>query len=399
MSIIANHLTDVKPSAVSVMSARAMELERQGRDIVRLTAGEPDFAPPEHVKKAVEEAVAANQSKYPPVIGLPELREAVCEKLARDNRLDYAPEQVIVSSGCKQVLFNAMAATLDPGDEVLLPMPYWMSYPAMVRLNRGTPVIVPAQPEDGFKLQPEALEQAITSRTKWLFINSPNNPSGAVYSEADLSRLAEVLVRHPHVWVMSDDIYEFLVFGSRRFAGLLNVAPELADRTLVVNGFSKTFCIPGWRVGYGAGPVDLIKAMFKIQTQSTSGANILAQHAGVAALRGDQGFLQDHLADYDRRRELMVSRINAMDGLACRNPEGAFYCLVSNADLIGRKTPSGAVVATDQDWVNYLLDRGVAVVPGAPFGLNSFFRISFAASEKQLIKGCDRIAEAIDQLG
>jgi aspartate aminotransferase len=312
--------------------------------------------------------------------------------------LDYEPDQVIVSSGCKQVLFNAMAVTLDPGDEVLLPLPYWMSYPAMVRVNRGTPVFLTSRPEDGFKLQPEVLEKAISPRTKWLFINSPNNPSGAVYSESDLSRLAEVLMRHPSVWILSDDIYEFLVFGRKKFVSLLNVAPRLSERTLVVNGFSKTFCVPGWRVGYGAGPVDLIKGMFKIQTQSTSGANILAQYAGVAALTGEQGFLEDHLDEYHRRRDMMVSMINRIEGLSCHSPEGAFYCLVSNAAVMGRKTPSGSTISTDEDWVNYLLDEGVAVVPGEPFGLSSFFRISFAAGEKQLIAGCERIANACQKL-
>lgn len=398
MSIIANHLEAVKPSAVSVMSARALELARQGKSIVRLTAGEPDFPPPEHVKQAVIEGVAQNKSKYPPVVGLPELREAVCDKLARDNQLKYAPDHVIISSGCKQVLYNAMAATLNPGDEVLLPLPYWMSYPAMVRLNRGVPVVVETKREDGFRIDPLALEAAITPRTRWLLLNSPNNPSGVVYSEKDLSRIAEVMEKHPSIWILSDDIYEFLVYAPHRFVNLLNVAPGLKHRTLVVNGFSKTFSIPGWRVGYGAGPVELIKAMFKIQTQSTSGANILAQLSGVAALKGDQRFIADQLVAYKRRGELVASEINAIEGLTGSMPEGAFYCLVSCAPMIGKKTASGKIIRSDEDWVNYLLEEGVAVIPGSPFGLKHYFRISFAAADDKLLEGCRRIAKACAKL-
>lgn len=398
MSILAHHLADVKPSAVSVMSARALELERQGKSIVRMTAGEPDFSPPDHVRMEVIKGVIDRKTKYPAVVGLPELREAVCQKLQRDNELEYFPEQVIVSSGCKQVLFNAMAATLNSGDEVLLPAPYWMSYPAMVRINKGTPVTIPSLAENGFKLEAESLEQAISPKTKWLFLNSPNNPSGAVYSEQELRDIACVLKEYPSVWILCDDIYEFLVFDQNRFVSLLNVAPELKDRTLIVNGFSKTFCIPGWRVGYGAGPVELIKAMFKIQTQSTSGANILAQLAGIAALNGDQQFILDQLAVYSTRRDLMVAKINEIDGLSCKSPEGAFYCLVSNEGVFGKKTPAGNTISTDEDWVNYLLDEGVAVIPGAPFGLTSYFRLSFATSEDQLIKGCQRIAAACNKL-
>lgn len=398
MSILANHLAGVKPSAVSVMSARALELIRQGKSIVRLTAGEPDFPPPEHVKRAVIEGVEQNRSKYPPVIGMPELREAVCQKLQRDNNLEYEPAEVIVSAGCKQVLFNAMAATLNPGDEVLLPLPYWMSYPAMVRLNRGVPVIVPTSQEDGFRIDPRKLEAAITPKTRWLFLNSPNNPSGVVYSEQDLSKIAEVLQKYPDIWILSDDIYEFLVYDQHRFVSILNVAPELKDRTLVVNGFSKTFSIPGWRVGYGAGPVELIKGMFKIQTQSTSGANILAQLSGVAAINGDQTFISEQLREYRGRGELVISEINTIEGLSCSLPEGAFYCLVSCEKMIGKKTPDGKTIDNDEDWINYLLEEGVAVIPGSPFGLTDFFRISFAAAEEQLREGCKRIAQACDKL-
>lgn len=395
MPILSEHMIDVKPSAVSVMSARALEMERQGKDIIRLTAGEPDFAVPDHIKMAAVKAVADNQTKYPPVIGLPELREAICGKLQRNNHLPYQPEQVIVSAGCKQVLYNALAATLDPGDEVILPCPYWMSYPAMVKINRGLPVSVPTRREDGFKIRKETLAQAITPRTKWLILNSPNNPTGAVYSHKDMESLAGVLMEHPRVWVLCDDIYEFLVYDGQPFVNLLNVAPEMKNRVLVVNGFSKAYCMPGLRVGYGAGPVELIKAMFKIQTQSTSGACTISQWAGVAALLGDQSFLNGHNKTYQERRDLVVSLINQIEGMSCEKPQGAFYCFVSCQGVMGKKSASGQVISSDEDWINYLLEEmELATVPGKPFGLSPYFRISFATDIETLRKGCDRIAEA-----
>lgn len=395
MPLLSEHMIDVKPSAVSVMSARALEMERQGKDIIRLTAGEPDFAVPDHIKMAAIKAVADNQTKYPPVIGLPELREAICGKLQRNNHLSYQPEQVIVSAGCKQVLYNALAATLDPGDEVILPCPYWMSYPAMVKINRGVPVSVPTRREDGFKIRKETLAQAITPRTKWLILNSPNNPTGAVYSHKDMESLAEVLMEHPRVWVLCDDIYEFLVYDGQPFVNLLNVAPEMKNRVLVVNGFSKAYCMPGLRVGYGAGPVELIKAMFKIQTQSTSGACTISQWAGVAALLGDQSFLNGHNKTYQERRDLVVSLINQIEGLSCEKPQGAFYCFVSCQGVMGKKSANGQVISSDEDWINYLLEEmELATVPGKPFGLSPYFRISFATDIETLRKGCDRIAEA-----
>lgn len=393
--MLSKHMSDVKPSAVAVMSARALELERQGKNIVRLTAGEPDFTVPDHIKMAAVKALADNQTKYPPVIGLFELREAICSKLQRDNHLSYEPEQVIVSAGCKQVLYNAMAATLDPGDEVILPCPYWMSYPAMVRINRGVPVSVATHPEDGFKLKQDSLAQAITPRTKWLILNSPNNPTGAVYSREDLESLAEVLIKHPHVWILCDDIYEYLIYDDHKFVNLLNVAPEMKDRILIVNGFSKAYCMPGLRIGYGAGPVELVKAMFKLQTQSTSGACTISQWAGTAALLGDHGFLTVHNAAYRQRRDLVVSLINQIDGLSCEKPQGAFYCFVSCQGVIEKKTANGRVISSDEDWINYLLEEvELAAVPGKPFGLSPYFRISFATDIETLREGCDRIAKA-----
>lgn len=381
------------------MSARALELVRQGRDIIKLTAGEPDFTPPDRVKLAAIKALANNQTKYPPAVGLPELREGICSKLARDNRLPYQSDQVIVSSGAKQVLYNALAATLNPGDQVLLSTPYWMSYPAMVKINHGEPVFLPTKPEDEFKLHPEVLEAAITPRTRWLLLNSPSNPSGTVYNRQDLAGLAEVLKKHSQVWILSDDIYEYLVYDKARFVSILNVAPELAERTLVVNGFSKTYCIPGLRLGYGAGSRELIKGMFKIQTQSTSGAATPSQWAGVAALAGDHSFVARNNQRYLNRRDLLVARINQIGGLSCRTPQGAFYCLVFCQGIMGRTTPQGEVLSSDEALSNYLLEEvGLATVPGAPFGISPYIRISFAVSRKILSKGLERLADALARL-
>jgi aspartate aminotransferase len=399
MNIIAQHLSKVNPSAVSVMSARAHELARQGRDIIRLTAGEPDLTPPDRVKLAAIKALANNQTKYPPIVGLPELREAICAKLLRDNSLAYQSDQVIVSSGAKQVLYNAFAATLNPGDQVLLSTPYWMSYPAMVKINHGEPVFLPTKPEDEFKLRPEVLEAAVTPRTRWLLLNSPSNPSGTVYNHQDLAGIAEVLKKSPQVWIVSDDIYEYLVYDKARFISILNVAPELAERTLVVNGFSKAYCMPGLRLGYGAGSHELIKGMFKIQTQSTSGAATPSQWAGVAALAGDHSFVARNNQRYQNRRDFLIARINQIGGLSCRTPQGAFYCLILCQGIMGRATPRGEVISSDEVLSNYLLEEvGLATVPGAPFGISPYFRISFAVSRKILSKGLERLADALARL-
>jgi len=399
MKILAEHMNKVKASEVSLVSARALELERQGRDIIRLSAGEPDFPTPDHIRMACIKALCDNKTKYPPVIGLPELREAVCLKLQRDNALAYSPEQVIVSTGCKQVLFNAMTATLNPGDEVVLTAPYWMTYAGIVEISRAVPVFIPTRLEDGFKASAQALEKAITPRTKWLFLNSPGNPSGAVYSAGELQAFADVLRRHPQVWILSDDIYEFLVYDGVKFVSLLNVAPDLKDRFLVVNGLSKAYCMPGWRVGYGAGPEGLIKAMFKVQSQSTSGATHFCQWAAVTALTGDHSFIASHNTEYTERRDLVVVMANRIPGLSCRPPQGAFYCFVGCQGYIGRKAPEGAVISSDEDLVGYLLNAaGVAMVPGTPFGMAPYIRVSFATARPKIEKAFERIRDALGLL-
>jgi aspartate aminotransferase len=396
MSILSEHVMNVSASEVSVVSAKALELERQGRDIVRLSAGEPDFPTPDHIKMACVKALCDNKTKYPPAIGVPELREAICMKLERDNRLDYAPGLTIVCSGCKQVLYNAMTATINPGDEVILIAPYWMTYAGIVQLSRGVPVIVPTTQASGFKPSPEALEAAITPKTKWLFLNSPGNPSGAVYSAAELAALAEVLRRHPQVWIVSDDVYEYIVYDGIKFVNILNVAPDLKGRCLVVNGLSKAYCMTGWRLGYGAGPKDLIQAMFKIQSQSTSGATHFCQWAGVAALTGDHSFIPVHNAEYADRRKLVVEMANRIPGLGCAPPEGAFYSLISCGAYMGKKTPAGTVIATDEALVGYLLDQaGVAVIPGTPFGMAPYLRVSFATAKPKIQKAFERMGEAL----
>jgi aspartate aminotransferase len=399
MSIIAEHVNKVKASEVSVVSAKALELEREGRDIIRLSAGEPDFPTPDHIKMACIKALCENKTKYPPVIGLPELREAICLKLKRDNALDYSPGQTIVSSGCKQVIYNAMTSTLNPGDEVILWAPYWMSYTGIVQLCRGTPVCIPTRPENGFKPSAPALEKAITAKTKWMFLNSPANPSGAVYDAEDLKAVADVLRRHPQVWILSDDIYEYLVYDGIRFLSLLNVAPDLKDRFLVVNGLSKAYCMPGWRLGYAAGPEDLIKAMFKIQSQSTSGATHFCQSAAVTALTGDHFFIGTHNVEYADRRNLVVSMVNQISGLSCNAPQGAFYCFIACSAFMSKKTPAGKAVSTDEELVSYLLNEAsVAAIPGTPFGMAPYIRVSFATTKPKIKKAFERIAEALGRL-
>lgn len=395
MTIIADHLSQVTPSAISLVTAKATQLEREGRKIIRLSAGEPDCGTPEHIKLAGIKAIAEGKTQYPLCQGIVELREAVCRKLERVNGLSYTIEETIVSSGCKQVLFNAMAATLNPGDEVILPTPYWISYPNMVEINRGKPVFVKTGQDSLFKMTPGALEEAITERTKWVIINNPGNPSGAVYGKEELEALAEVLRRHPQVWILTDDIYEYMVYDDVTFYTLPQVAPDLKDRTLVVNGVSKAYSMTGWRVGYGAGPKELIKTMFKIQSQSTSGANTMSQWAAITALDGDHSFIKAYNDILTGRRNLVVSMINEIDGLSCRTPEGAFYCYISCAGVIGKKTPAGKILASDFDFCTFLMEEcGVAVVHGEAFGLSPYFRISYATDIERLEAACRKIADA-----
>lgn len=398
MSMIAEHMSCIKQSAASVVSARATELRQQGKDVISLSAGEPDFPTPEHVQLAGIRAIVEGKTKYPPIPGILPLRQAVCRKLKRENRLEYTPEQVIAGAGAKQVIFNALAVTLDPGDEVIVPAPYFGCYVEETALCKGVPVVVETAPEDGFRLDPARLEKAITPRTKWLILNNPNNPSGAVLDTPRLERIADVLRAHPQVWILSDDIYEHLIYDGRTFQSILDVAPDLKDRTLVVNGFSKTFSMTGWRLGYGAGPLLLIKNMTKYQSQSTSGACQVSQWAGVAALDGDMAFAARQRALFQERRDLVVQRLETVPGLRVVRPEGAFYVYVSCADMLGRTTPAGKKIATDGDFADYLLDEGVALIPGDAFGLSPFIRISFATDTATLEEACRRIAAACAKL-
>ncbi len=392
MAFLADALARVKPSATIGVTQMARELKAKGRDVISLSAGEPDFDTPDNIKEAAIAAIRRGETKYTPVAGIMPLREAICEKFKRENRLDYEPGQIIVGTGGKQILYNAFVATMNPGDEVLIPAPYWVSYPEMVALNGGTPVFVDATIENEFKIQPEDLEAAITPRTKWLIFNSPSNPSGAAYTRAELKALTDVLMRHPHVWVLTDDMYEHLVYGDFVFTTPAEVEPALYDRTLTMNGVSKAYCMTGWRIGYAGGPKELIKAMDMIQGQQTSGACSIAQWASVEALRGPQDFLPRFRQVFEQRRDLVVSMLNQAKGLDCPTPEGAFYVYPSCAGTIGKTAPSGKTIASDEDFIMELMEtEGVAVVHGSAFGLGPNFRVSYAASTEQLEDACSRI--------
>jgi aspartate aminotransferase len=392
MAFLANALSRVKPSATIAVSQKARELKAKGRDVIGLGAGEPDFDTPDNIKAAAIDAINRGETKYTPVSGIPELRKAIAAKFKRENNLDYDWQQTIVGTGGKQILFNAFMATLNPGDEVVIPAPYWVSYPEMVAICGGTPVFVSTTIENDFKLQPADLEAAITPKTKWLMFNSPSNPSGAAYSEAELKALTEVLMRHPHVWILSDDMYEHLTYGEFVFTTPAQVEPSLHDRTLTMNGVSKAYAMTGWRIGYAAGPLELIKAMDMIQGQQTSGACSIAQWAAVEALNGTQEFIPANKEIFRGRRDLVVSMLNQAKGIQCPVPEGAFYVYPSCAGCIGKTAPSGKVIETDEDFVTELLDtEGVAVVHGSAFGLGPNFRISYATSEAQLEEACNRI--------
>jgi aspartate aminotransferase len=392
MAFLADALSRVKPSATIAVTQKARELKAAGRDVIGLGAGEPDFDTPQNIKDAAIDAIRRGETKYPPVAGIAPLREAIAQKFSRENGLDYKPAQTIVGTGGKQILYNAFVATLNPGDEVIVPAPYWVSYPEMVALNGGTPVFVETRLEDGFKVRPEALEAAITPKTKWVLLNSPSNPSGAAYSRDEIKALTDVLLRHSHVWILTDDMYEHLVFGGFEFTTPAQVEPALYDRTLTMNGVSKAYCMTGWRIGYAAGPVELIKAMEMIQGQQTSGACTIAQFAALEALSGPQDFLPGFREAFERRRDLVVSMLNQARGLNCPSPEGAFYVYPSCAGAIGLKSPSGKTLESDVDFVSELLEQeGVAVVQGSAFGLGPNFRISYAAADSTLEEACSRI--------
>lgn len=377
------------------MTARAVALKEQGREIITLSQGEPDFDTPENVQDAGVRAIREGKTRYTAVAGIVPLREAIQHKLKRDNKLDYSIDQITVGCGAKQVVFNALFASLNPGDEVVIPAPCWVSYPDMVRLAGGKAVMVQCSENADFKLSPQELETAITPKTKWLMLNSPLNPTGSVYSSHDLGSLADVLRRHPHVWVIADDIYEKLVYPPAKFATMAEIAPDLLDRALTVNGVSKTNCMTGWRVGYGAGPLDLIKAINTIQGQTTSHASSISQYAAIEAIGGDQSYVAGFVTEFQRRRDLMVSRLNMANGLRCGTPEGAFYVYPNCAGVIGKRTLTGATIGTDTDFAMYLLESaGVAVVPGSGFMSSPYIRLSYASAYSDLERACDRIITA-----
>ncbi|MGV3695283.1 MAG: pyridoxal phosphate-dependent aminotransferase [Paracoccus marcusii] len=392
MAFISDRLARIKPSPTIAMTTRAADLRTQGRDIISLSAGEPDFDTPENVRDAAKAAIDAGHTRYTAVDGTPSLKRAIVDKFARENGLDYAPAQITVGTGGKQILYNALMATLDDGDEVIVPAPYWVSYPDMVLLAGGTPVVVECDQASGFRLTPDALEAAITPRTKWLILNSPSNPSGAGYDRAQIAALCDVLLRHTQVWVLADDIYEHLIFDGFAFCTPAQVEPRLKDRVLTMNGVSKSYAMTGWRIGYGAGPEALIKAMAKLQSQSTSNPCSISQYAAEAALTGPQDYITDSRAVFQRRRDLVVAGLNACPGLDCPVPQGAFYVYPSIAGLIGLTSAGGTPIDSDEAFANALLDEtGVAVVFGAAFGLSPHFRISYATSDAVLQDAMARI--------
>ncbi|MBL6933070.1 MAG: pyridoxal phosphate-dependent aminotransferase [Rhodospirillales bacterium] len=395
MTFLASRLSRIKPSPTIAVATKARELKAAGRDVIGLGAGEPDFDTPAHIIAAAKVAMDAGETRYTAVAGTPELRQAIVDKFKRDNDLDYTPDQISVGCGGKQNIYNALMATLNPGDEVIIPAPYWVSYPDITLLAEGTPVIVDCPAEAGFKLTPEDLEAAITPKTKWLILNSPSNPTGAGYTRADMKALTDVLLKHEHVWVMSDDMYEHLVYDGFEFVTPAQVEPALFGRTLTLNGVSKAYCMTGWRVGYAAGPDEIIKAMNKIQSQSTTHTSSVSQAAAVAALTGPHDFIAKHNVIFVERRDLVVAMLNEAEGLTCPTPDGAFYVYPSCAGMIGKKTPDGKTLKTDEDVVGYLLEsEGIAAVHGEAFGLSPHFRVSYATSTELLKEACTRIQRA-----
>ncbi len=399
MPFLADRLAAVKPSPTIAISTKAAEMRAAGEDVIALSAGEPDFDTPENIRDAGKAAIDAGKTRYTAPDGIPELKAAIVEKFKRDNGLSYVPNQVIVSTGGKQVLFNALFATLNAGDEVIIPAPYWVSYPDMVLMCDGTPVVVECPESTGFKMTAEALEAAITPRTKWLIFNSPSNPTGAGYTRAELKAITDVLLRHPHVWIMSDDMYEHVAFPGFEFATPAQVEPGLYERTLTTNGVSKAYAMTGWRIGYAGGPAALVGAMKKVQSQSTSNASSVSQWAALEALNGPQDYIAESSAVFLRRRDLVAGLLNDIDGITCAVPEGAFYVYPSVAGLIGRFTPEGKRISTDEDFALALLDAvGVAVVHGEAFGLSPHFRVSYAAADEQLVEACARIKRFCETL-
>ncbi|MDA1090030.1 MAG: pyridoxal phosphate-dependent aminotransferase [Proteobacteria bacterium] len=395
MSFVADRLSLIKPSPTIAVTQKARDLKAAGKNVIGLGAGEPDFDTPAHIIEAAKKAMDDGLTRYTAVNGIPELLEAISAKFKRDNSLDYATNEIAVSCGGKQIIFNSFMATLNPGDEVIIPAPYWVSYPDIALLFGGQPVFVNCPAENNFRMTPEDLDAAITPKTKWLILNSPSNPSGAAYSRDDMKALTDVLMRHPHVWVMTDDIYEHILYDGFEFTTVAEVEPGLKDRTLTLNGMSKAFCMTGWRVGFAGGPVDLIKAMTMVQSQSTTHTSSISQAASVAALNGPQDFIAANNKIFQERRDLVVSMLNQATGLKCPTPEGAFYVYPSCAGTIGKTTPDGKTIETDEDFVTYILEsEGVAAVQGVAFGLSPHFRISYATGTDLLEDACQRIQRA-----
>ncbi len=398
-SFLAARLAKVKASPTLGITKLALEMKAQGKDVIGLAAGEPDFDTPDFIKEAAYAAIKAGQTKYTAVDGTPALKQAIIAKFHRDNGLTYKPTQITVGTGGKQVIFNAMMATVSPGDEVIIPTPYWVSYPDMVNLAEGTPVCVATSAKSGFKLSPAELEKAITPKTKWVILNSPSNPSGAAYTKTELRAIADVLMRHPHVWILTDDIYEHLVYDDFEFTTIAQIEPALFDRTLTVNGVSKAYSMTGWRIGFAGGPDLLIKKMGEVQGHSTSNPCSISQAAAVAALNGPQDFLKDWVKTFKQRRDIVVEMLNQIPGIDCPKPEGAFYVYPSCEGVIGSKAPDGTIIANDEAFATYLLQsEGVAVVQGSGFGLSPAFRISYATSTEALREACTRIKRACEKL-
>jgi len=397
--MISSRVNNIKPSLTIATNMKAQELKRAGKDIIVLAAGEPDFDTPEHIKNAAIKAINDGFTKYVPGKGTPDLQQAIQKKFKQDNGLDYDLSNITVGVGGKHIIYNAFSATINSGDEVIIPAPYWVSYPDIVILNDGVPVVVECGEESGFKLNPEDLEKNITKKTKWLMLNSPSNPTGSLYSKQELIALGEILKKHEQVYVLSDDIYEKIVYDDHKFHTFAEVCPDLKDRTLTMNGLSKSYCMTGWRVGYAAGPSNVINAMNKVQSQNVSSTASISMAASVEALNGDQSFISSNNESFLRRRNLVVKNLNETPGLSCRTPEGAFYVFASCKGVLGKKTESGKILNTDGDFMDYLLeDVGVAGVQGSAFGLEGFFRISYATSDSILEDACQRIKNACSRL-
>ncbi len=396
---IADRINRIKPSPSSMAGQYARELKAAGKDIIGLLAGEPDFDTPDNIKRAASQALAEGKTKYTDVAGTPELRTAIANKFERENQLKYATNEIIVSTGGKQVIFNALMCTVQAGDEVLIPSPYWVSYPDITLLAGGTPKFVPCHAGNAFKLRPQDLEASITENTRWLILNAPNNPSGALYTEEEMRELTEVLLRHPQVWVMTDDMYEHIIYDDRRFVTPAQVEPKLKERTLTINGVSKAYAMTGWRIGYAGGPAALIKAMVKLQSQSTSNPSTASQAGALEALTGPQDFPRETRVQFQARRDYVVERLNAIPRISCHTPEGAFYVFPQCSGLFGARTPSGKTINTSDDFVIYLLEEvGLAVLQGSAYGVGDHFRISFATSMDNLREGLDRLQVACSRL-